>query len=186
MLEVDSVFFMVLNRVLDGAFAIDMILQFFLMYRDPETGLWVGRQNLIIKNYLTGWFVVDIVAIFPFGFIYQSVSGDSNNMLNTLRIIRLLRGLKLIRLIRMSRIWARWDTSIEISHIAMMSTKLVFVLTFCSHWTACSLGIFTFLEGAETSMASKIADRALALRETVVEDVTPWSVYCSSLFWATQ
>ena len=41
--------------------------------------------------------------------------------------MKLHPGLKLIRLIRMSRIWARWETTIEVSHIAMMATKLTFV-----------------------------------------------------------
>ena len=28
-------------------------------YRDPDTGLWVGRQTLIVKNYVTGWHAPD-------------------------------------------------------------------------------------------------------------------------------
>merc|ERR1719316_1828461 len=65
--------------------------------------------------------------------------------------------------------------------MVMTLLKFAFVLTFCSHWAACGLGLFWTLEEAPHSMRDSVTERHIS-----DEELTPWQLYCSCLFWATQ
>ena len=54
-MKIDQKFFAVLNRQLDVFFGIDLVLQFFLGYRDPSTLKTVTSLSKIRNRYLTGW-----------------------------------------------------------------------------------------------------------------------------------
>merc|ERR1712072_544166 len=55
--ELNALF--IINRIIDFFFILDMVIQFFLMFRDEEKGVLVKKQNVIIKRYLTCWFWID-------------------------------------------------------------------------------------------------------------------------------
>ena len=59
----DRVF--VVNRAVDVIFIIDGILQFFLMssVSDKYGDRWITNQRVLVKNYLTGWFVIDAFSV---------------------------------------------------------------------------------------------------------------------------
>ena len=56
----------VINRVVDSFFVFDMCLQFFIEFQYNDTGGWIRDHKLIAKKYLTGWFILDFVSVFPF------------------------------------------------------------------------------------------------------------------------
>lgn len=58
---------------MDGFFAVDIILSFFATFHDEEFNE-IDNRKLIAKNYLTGWFAIDISAIFPFDHILQATT----------------------------------------------------------------------------------------------------------------
>lgn len=58
----------------------------------------VDRKK-IAKNYLTGWFTIDLLAIIPFDVIVQSQS-DMSSMLRVARVGKLYKLVKLTKLIR--------------------------------------------------------------------------------------
>lgn len=49
----------------DGLFGIDIIVNFLSSYEDPVTSLPVINLRKIAVNYLTGWFVLDLIAVLP-------------------------------------------------------------------------------------------------------------------------
>ena len=57
--------------VMDGFFGIDLILCFFSTFND-EDFKEIDNRKLIAKNYIQGWFAIDISAIFPFDYILQA------------------------------------------------------------------------------------------------------------------
>ena len=63
-LHVDFLFFF--NRAIDLAFAFDMVLNFFLAYRNTEDGVWVRSHAKIAARYLRGWFLIDLLSVLPF------------------------------------------------------------------------------------------------------------------------
>lgn len=89
------------NGVIDALFLMDMILMFVSVYYDDEMKLIDDRKR-IAKNYLQGWFTVDLLAIVPFDVILNST--DLSSMVRVVRVGRLYKLVKLTRLIRVLKI----------------------------------------------------------------------------------
>ena len=87
--------------VIDGCFLLDIIINFLTVVYDDEFNE-NDDLNIIAKNYLLGWFLIDIVAIFPFDYILHST--DVNGLVRFARIGRLYKLVKLTRLIRVFKI----------------------------------------------------------------------------------
>jgi len=105
------------NRVIDVAFVLDLVMNFFLGY-ETEEGNVEREVKVIAKKYLSTWFAVDLISVLPF-FVFDSevlqweaeaVEFDTES-LRVLQILRLLRVLKIVRLLRASRIIKRWVRS---------------------------------------------------------------------------
>jgi hypothetical protein len=94
------------NRFVDLLFLTDMVLQFFLMYKDGDSKL-VRSKRRIARKYLRSWFTLDFLTILPYDSVKYMVEGGDD--LIFLRLIRLARLLKLLRLLRASRIFMRWE-----------------------------------------------------------------------------
>ena len=60
----------------------------------------VYDPSMIWRNYLTGWFTIDVLSIFPFEYIKM----DANVPTSMLRLVRLARLIKLVKLTRLTRI----------------------------------------------------------------------------------
>ena len=59
-------FIVILNSVVDILFLIDIIVFFNSSYYDTKSSKYVTSRKQIAKNYLCGWFVLDLIAVFPF------------------------------------------------------------------------------------------------------------------------
>ena len=55
------------NWIVEGFFYFDLIFSFFHAYHDPDHNMIVKDFRSIAKHYLSGWFIIDLVAVFPFG-----------------------------------------------------------------------------------------------------------------------
>jgi len=62
-LDIDAMF--VINRVVDALFAVDMVLQFFTARLNADSSL-VTDLRVLARRYVKGWFIVDVVSVFPF------------------------------------------------------------------------------------------------------------------------
>jgi len=79
-------------------FGVDILINFLSAYSD-EKNLTIYCFKSIIYNYLTGWFLIDFVSIFPVEFL--SISDTSYNKL--FRLLRIPRLYKLASLIKVSK-----------------------------------------------------------------------------------
>jgi CRP-like cAMP-binding protein len=134
-----------LNRAIDGLFLADMVLQFFVMYpvpnRNARSMTYVRDLRLIARRYLTGWFLVDLVSIFPFdvlGTVYESMVLEK---LRLLQVVRLLRLLRLARLVQSMRLLRRWQLEMSLSYRRMTQWQLLFIVCVGAHWISCILGL---------------------------------------------
>ena len=74
--EVDGLF--VFNRLIDFLFICDMCLQFLLMYPSArEGGRWVNEPHKIARNYICGWFTIDLFSILVSSFDIISITSSS-------------------------------------------------------------------------------------------------------------
>ena len=134
----------VINRLLDVIFTLDMLSQFFLMYKIGEEGASVRyeyRLPLLARNYLRGWFALDLFSIAPSTFdILPFVpgsgfaAGDGTTNLRVFRVIRTTRLLKLVRLVRSSRLVTRWRTRISVTFATLTIVTLSFAIMVLTHY----------------------------------------------------
>lgn len=66
-----------------------------------QQGLLITQPWRIIKTYLKGWFVIDLVASVPFQYV---IGGNSASGTRMLRIVRLARFLKILRLLKVAKV----------------------------------------------------------------------------------
>lgn len=56
-----------INRAIDFCFLLDLVLSFHLAFQRPASNgsYYVVNQRVIIRHYLTGWFVIDFISVLP-------------------------------------------------------------------------------------------------------------------------
>lgn len=112
--EEDSLDWEIINGLVDFIFFVDMILIFNSAYYD-EDFIMNDNRCVIAVNYFKGWFLIDLLAIFPIGYLqkfmeedHDHVAGDeqtsNQNVKGIVRIARIGRMYKLIKLTRLVRI----------------------------------------------------------------------------------
>lgn len=91
----------VIDNVVNGFFAIDIILTFFLAYLDPKTYVLIDERDKIARRYVLSWFAFDVVSTIP--------SELATKILPTsLKPYGLFNMLRLWRLRRVSKMFSRY------------------------------------------------------------------------------
>lgn len=133
----DSVPWMVINYLIDLHFVADMVITFFTALPIPGEKEFVTNRKEIAINYLTGWFVIDLLSVLPFP---QMVPGSHARYVRFAKLLRLLRLLRLLKLTRLVRDRARIRKLLEYAGLGLGFTKLLgvgVVLLFVTHILAC-------------------------------------------------
>lgn len=91
------------DNVVNGFFAIDIVLTFFVAYLDRATYLLVDKPKKIAWRYTTSWFILDVASTIP--------SEVARKILpHELRSYGFFNMLRLWRLRRVSSLFARYMT----------------------------------------------------------------------------
>ncbi|CAD8153584.1 unnamed protein product [Paramecium octaurelia] len=85
------------NITIDILYGIDIVINFFSAYVDDQDELIVDRK-IIIKHYLTGWFLLDMICVLPMDYVV-----DDYNTTGFQKIAKLPKAYKMVKLIKMSR-----------------------------------------------------------------------------------
>ena len=98
----------VFDIIVDVLFFMDILINFLSSYEDPVSGLPVISIKKIALNYLTGWFILDILAVLPVGLVEKAFSGGENLKLARLaRLPRLYRLIRILRMVKMLRVFRK-------------------------------------------------------------------------------
>ena len=68
--EQDSVVTQVFEWTVDILFAIDIFVNFISVYEDRKTGVIILDRKKIAMNYIKSWFILDLLACFPFQLVF--------------------------------------------------------------------------------------------------------------------
>lgn len=60
-------------NIFDVIFFLDLCLTFFTSYNDPVSNTEVTDLKKIAVQYFKGWFLIDVISIFPFEYLMESV-----------------------------------------------------------------------------------------------------------------
>ena len=144
-----------INRFIDMCFLVDMVITFNMAYQEhiDRGGHWVFNRRAITRNYLLGWFMIDLFSVAPFFLItldYASPWGppedapvaertqysSATRATVLFRIVKLLRMLKLTRVFKATRVIERHllDVALhrwEVTYSMLKIAKLLLVLCMC-------------------------------------------------------
>jgi hyperpolarization activated cyclic nucleotide-gated potassium channel 2 len=149
----------------------------------------MSRKEIIL-NYLKTWFLLDLLASFPYSWIinfeeieYEESGQDGNSffkspqLLRLLKFMRFIRILRLLRVLRLQRIFIRLEENVasETMNIVIKFVKLIIVITFIAHWIAC----FFYVVGD-----SELPDEDCWLETSGIADAPIYTKYIYSLYWA--
>jgi hypothetical protein len=78
------------------------MINFLSAYEDEENRI-VDRLDKIAWEYITGWFIIDLVAVAPINYFLSDTIDDSSssNFNKLLRLLRLPRIYRLLRLLKL-------------------------------------------------------------------------------------
>ncbi|XP_058097518.1 potassium channel KOR2-like [Magnolia sinica] len=115
-------------------FFVDVILHFFVAYRDHHTYKMVYDRKSIAMRYARGSFAFDILGCFPWDAVYM-VTGRRE-------AVRYLIWIRLYRARKVEEFFQRMEKDIRINYLFTRIVKLITVELYCTHTAAC---IFYYL-----------------------------------------
>lgn len=179
--KVDLLFFV--NRMVDCAFITDMVCQFFIAVHDPKTGALSYDPAFVARNYMAGWFWIDILSVVPVDlFCLYSVSPPLNvKILKLTKVIRLFRLVRLLRLARLHRIMNRWNAAYGLNYSVLSLAQFSTILLVAAHWMACLWGGLAHQANAERNWMHALQASKGGPDHLYTE---PINIYWISLYWA--
>ncbi|XP_059644240.1 potassium channel SKOR-like isoform X2 [Cornus florida] len=159
------------------AFLIDIVVRFFVAYRDAHSYRLVYSRTLIAIRYLKSRFLVDLMGCLPLDAIYK-VCGRKEP-------VRYLLWIRLSRALRVTEFFERMEKDTRINYLFTRIVKLLVVELYCTHTAAC---IFYYL--ATTLPASKegytwIGSLQMGdYKYAHFREIDLWKRYVTSLYFA--
>ncbi|XP_047308580.1 potassium channel AKT1-like [Impatiens glandulifera] len=118
------------DNVVNGFFAIDILLTFFVAYLDKSTYLLVDDRRQIAWKYATSWLLLDIISTIP-SELAMKMSPPS------LKTYGLFNMLRLWRLRRVSSLFSRLEKDRNFNYFLVRCAKLICVTLFAVHCAGC-------------------------------------------------
>lgn len=83
----------VIDNVVNGFFAVDIVLTFFIAYLDKTSYLLVDEPKKIAWKYVTTWFAFDVISTIPYEVVKSILPSplEPYGIFNMLRLWRLRR-----------------------------------------------------------------------------------------------
>jgi len=167
----------VLDIVGQVAFLVNIILQFFVAYRDSQTYKIVHKRNLIALRYLKSSFATDLLGCLPWDIIYKACGNKE--------AVRYLLWIRLSRVRKVTEFFQKMEKDIRINYLFTRIIKLIAVELYCTHTAAC---IFYYLattlpeeqEGYTWIGSLKMGDYSF----THFRKIDLWTRYLTSLYFA--
>ncbi|KAM5570352.1 potassium channel SKOR [Rosa sericea] len=159
------------------AFLIDIIVRFFVAYRDFHSHRIVYDRHLIALRYLKSRFLVDFLGCLPWDAIYKASGREE--------AVRYLLWIRLSRARRVTEFFEKLEKDIRINYLFTRIAKLFVVELYSTHTAAC---IFYYLattmppsqEGYTWIGSLKMGDYSYAH----FREIDLWKRYITSLYFA--
>uniref|UniRef100_A0A5B7B3V9 Potassium channel n=1 Tax=Davidia involucrata TaxID=16924 RepID=A0A5B7B3V9_DAVIN len=160
-----------------GVFIIDIVLQFFVAYRDSQTYRMVYKRTPIALRYLKCTFVIDLLGCMPWDIIYKACGNKEE--------VRYLLWTRLSRVRKVNDFFQKMEKDIRINYHFTRIVKLIAVEFYCTHTAAC---IFYYLatslppeeEGYTWIGSLKMGD----YNYSHFREIDIWKRYTTSLYFA--
>ncbi|XP_054777157.1 potassium channel KAT1-like [Prosopis cineraria] len=162
----------IIDNVVDGFFAIDIMLTFFVAYLDSQSHLLVDDHWKIAIRYISTWFIFDVCSTAPFQIISLFFTNHSSEL-----GVDLLNMLRLWRLRRVSSLFARIEKDIRFNYFWTRCIKLIAVTMFAIHCAGCSC--YLIAEKYPDSKRTWIGATHPNFKEESL-----WDRYVTAIYWS--
>lgn len=152
-------------------------------------GTLVMTRQLIFKNYIRSWLLIDLSASFPLAWTIDGPFAENEDssgtsymaprLLRLFKVLRFLRILKLLRLAKLSRIVTNFEDLVSSDTISnfLAYLRLLTGVFFLAHWTACFwaylAGVYPIDDAVTWNSTAYIGNRK-----------DPFDQYVAALYWA--
>ncbi|KAK6147719.1 hypothetical protein DH2020_018631 [Rehmannia glutinosa] len=116
------------DNVVNGFFAIDIVLTFFVAYLDRNTYLLVDDPKRIAWKYATSWLAFDVISTIP---------SELAQKISPFRTYGLFNMLRLWRLRRVGSLFSRMEKDRNFNYFWVRCAKLICVTLFAVHCAGC-------------------------------------------------
>ncbi|KAH7415939.1 hypothetical protein KP509_14G067700 [Ceratopteris richardii] len=123
-----------IDQIGQAMFMVDIVVNFFVAYRDLHTYKWVTDHRSIAIRYSKSSLLPDILGCLPWNAIYRR-SGNKE-------IVRYFLWIRLYRARKVDAFFRRMEQNIRINYLFTRIVKLITVELYCTHTAAC---IFYYL-----------------------------------------
>lgn len=192
----------VIDACVDCSFGFDILLNFFTAFSRPD-GILVWDMKMIAIRYLKGFFLLDLVATFPFDVVINETIDDSSGISGfhqaskltrlpkLMKILRIMRLLKLLRVYRINQ----FIRSIELNYNVHQGVSRLFqiwlIIMLVTHlvgclWHATGTKLDMELDASQCDFDSEnfdTNDGGWVCREGLT-DSSSGHKYVASLYWA--
>jgi len=136
------------DSIVEASFIVDLLLNFIQSYKDPETFQTIVDLKLIARNYVFhGWFLVDMVAVFPFETLLPT--GQVTKLFRMFRLPRLIKLIDISRFNKLLKSLATGEGQIQAQFTMLYIYKMLrlvliaMIITYfigCFWFYSCNLG----------------------------------------------
>ncbi|KAF5749903.1 STELAR K+ outward rectifier isoform 2 [Tripterygium wilfordii] len=166
----------ILDIATQFVFFVDIVLQFFVAYRDKQTYRMITKRKSIALRYLKSSFIIDLLGCMPWEALYRASARSE---------VRYLYWIRLYRVRKVAEFFQHMEKDIRINYLFTRIVKLIAVELYCTHTAAC---IFYFLattlpeseEGYTWIGSLKLGDYSYSS----FRDIDMWKRYTTSLYFA--
>ncbi|OIT08427.1 PREDICTED: potassium channel AKT1-like [Nicotiana attenuata] len=160
----------IIDNIVNGFFAFDIILTFFVAYLDKSTYSMIDDPKLIAWRYTSSGFVFDVISTVPSELVRKALphSFQSYGYFSMLRLWRLRRA---------SAMFARLEKNRKFSYFGVRVLKLICVTLFAVHCAGC----FYYLLAARKKDPTKTW---LSLAMGNFHDRSIWDLYVMCIYWS--
>ncbi|KAG6514123.1 hypothetical protein ZIOFF_024463 [Zingiber officinale] len=157
-------------------FLVDIVIQFFVPYRDLETYKMISHRRKIALRYLRGSFAVDLLGCFPWDSIYKATG---NEAIRFLTWVRVFRARKIIQFFKMM------EKDIRINYLVTRIVKLLMAELYCAHTAACVFHYLALMVPQEQEGNTWIGSLTLGdYQYKNFRDIHFWRRYITSLYFS--
>ena len=116
-----------------------VVLNFVTAYEDPVKRELVTSTREIRRNYMRGFFVIDVLSILPVNYVEWALGRDESggDNLKTLKILRLVRLTRLLRLARVKKLLKTYTDMLENLAGVFSLLSVCVGAIFLSHFVSC-------------------------------------------------
>ncbi|XP_074281035.1 potassium channel AKT1-like [Silene latifolia] len=161
----------VIDNIVNGFFAVDIILSFFVAYLDKKTYLLIDDPKKIAKKYALSFrMAFDVISIIPSELVLRVFPASK-------RAYGIFNMFRLWRLRRVSSLFSMMEKDRNFNYFWIRCIKLIFVTVFAVHCAGC----FYY------HIAAHYHDRKATWIGASMEDFLQfsiWTRYVMSVYWA--